>query len=817
MISGFLWLSFGAFAQKPGRLSKSYLRTPEILNAELLFARNRGNREMELLINGLQVYELLEQRKYAEAEAEGLNLISNLSECSGCNTFLWHGFSVNDVFDHLGQLYIELGNNRKAEYFLKEAERRKQNIPLWSPVRLRNTRLQTKFYLQIADWQNAAVYLKKLRRGIRAGLEPGDELRDAYNQYYRGLLLVALNTGDLKLAHKNLKRAQGAYITNDRGILTPSNPKFWDAELHYLTALYFLASNSPHQALKILEHSIDPDAYRVRIHAFYALGKFDEAFVAAKTLLEINLRQVKEEFPILTESEQETFSKKLEADLDTYLSLSMLANHSYQANVFDKLFEYRLVTKGIRLNLLKKVQSSLTSAGIGLGSQVARLQSMKSELSRLQSSAKLVDLRDLNGTKKAARITALKDSIELIDRQVYLNIEAAGGWIQSVTAPEIQNYLKIKPGGVALEFIRFTNQINPTRLKIFDAKKDSTAYLVLGLNGNELRYTFLKNGYELEHRILQRYYNGIKNNLNDSLTYYKYFKPLEQVIGSASRIYLSADGVYNQINLNTLFDGSRFLIDRFNFSQMTNLQELASTKSDNFPDRGRAVFFARPDYLNATDKHLESKQAINRAVTLDEIRQANFDDLVGTEDEVLTAKSMLKNAGWKIDVNLGSLAEERRIKEQINPTVLHIATHGFFLNGIAADPMLESGLILSGINSYTLNDDQDGILTAMEASALTLDSTQLVVLSACETGLGRLSNGEGVYGLPRAFSIAGAKRIIMSLWKVSDEGTSRLMSLFYKNLAYNLSVSESFRNAQILLRAEYPDPYFWGGFVLLGH
>ena len=201
----------------------------------------------------------------------------------------------------------------------------------------------------------------------------------------------------------------------------------------------------------------------------------------------------------------------------------------------------------------------------------------------------------------------LRDSIEFIDRQVSLNIDAAGGWYKSISVPDIQNYLERASDGMAIEFIRFTNQINPTRLKIFDTRKDSTAYLVLGLDGHNLRHTFLTNGYELEHRSLQRYYNGIKYNLNDSLTYLRYFRPIEKLIGSAQQIYISADGVYNQVNLNTLFDGNAYLIDRYSFKQLTNLQELVSRETDSLAVPGLAVFFARPDYLKGMEKNQDRK------------------------------------------------------------------------------------------------------------------------------------------------------------------------------------------------------------------
>ena len=170
---------------------------------------------------------------------------------------------------------------------------------------------------------------------------------------------------------------------------------------------------------------------------------------------------------------------------------------------------------------------------------------------------------------------------------------------------------------------------------------------------------------------------------------------------------------------------------------------------------------------------------------------------------------------------------------------MHIATHGFFLKdvdkltsekvfGIQSEkakdnPLLRSGLFLTGSaaamegqNTSELSSEDDGILTAYEAMNLTLDQTDVVVLSACETGLGDVKSGEGVYGLQRAFFIAGSGAIVMSLWKVNDEATQQLMTKFYSEWVKTGNKLKAFRNAQLALRQTMKDPYFWGAFVMIG-
>ena len=175
---------------------------------------------------------------------------------------------------------------------------------------------------------------------------------------------------------------------------------------------------------------------------------------------------------------------------------------------------------------------------------------------------------------------------------------------------------------------------------------------------------------------------------------------------------------------------------------------------------------------------------------------------------------------------LGSSATERSIKNAVNHDILHIATHGYFLEDEAIhntpNPLLNSGLILAGATNFIrqgqnpLHSEDDGILTAFEAMNLDLENTNVVVLSACETGLGTVQNGEGVYGLQRAFQLAGANYIIMSLWPVDDEATQYLMSEFYKQWAVKENVRDAFRQAQLSTRQKFNASYYWGAFVLIG-
>jgi CHAT domain-containing protein len=133
---------------------------------------------------------------------------------------------------------------------------------------------------------------------------------------------------------------------------------------------------------------------------------------------------------------------------------------------------------------------------------------------------------------------------------------------------------------------------------------------------------------------------------------------------------------------------------------------------------------------------------------------------------------------------------------------------------VKPDPMFNAGLVMAGVMKKKEGDKEDGVITAFEVSNLNFSSTELVVLSACETGLGEVENGEGVFGLQRAFKIAGANNIIMSLWKVDDKVTQQLMTEFYGYWLSGLDVPTAFYMAQNKIREQYRQPYFWGAFVI---
>jgi len=317
-------------------------------------------------------------------------------------------------------------------------------------------------------------------------------------------------------------------------------------------------------------------------------------------------------------------------------------------------------------------------------------------------------------------------------------------------------------------------------------------------------------------------------------------RPVRAVIGDVRTLYVAPEGALNLVPFAALVDEQgRYLIERYTFSYLSSGRDLLIDRRDRRPN-GPPVVIADPAFM-ADSGTSGTNPSVNRALDVGSI---NFPPLPGTAAEAKALNHLLPGA----TVLTGADATESALKAVSRPRIVHIATHGFFLENSSAtgkdsseskralklkstsapkfagrppapteDPMLRSGLVFAGVGSLRSGED-DGVLTALEAAALDLRGTRLVVLSACETGLGDVMSGEGVFGLRRAFSIAGAETLVMSLWQVADEATMELMKGYYARLADGVSRAEALRQTQLTLLKDTKTtaPFYWAAFISSG-
>lgn len=341
---------------------------------------------------------------------------------------------------------------------------------------------------------------------------------------------------------------------------------------------------------------------------------------------------------------------------------------------------------------------------------------------------------------------------------------------------------------------------------------------------------------DLDDKFYKLYKNSIRFKTDDKESYNNYWKPIADKLSalsggkSFSKVYVSPDGIYHLINISTLKNPAtnKYVLDEIQVQPTTSTSDIAGVSIRKEDNNLTAILIGRPSYkTNAGGGSGQLTEGSTRGF-VNNFKNENVPDLPGTETEVLSIKEEMEKSKVKVKHYLKDEATEDKLYQLHSPGILHIATHGFWA-GTGANStegfrlfnaMANSGLLLSGVVNYYSTDNYpntyDGILTAYEAQNLDLSNTSLVVLSACETTLGYLDAGEGVYGLQRAFRAAGAGSIITSLWKVDDNATKDFMIIFYQQYLATKDKSAAFSFAQKAIKEKYIYPYFWGAFVMMG-
>lgn len=329
--------------------------------------------------------------------------------------------------------------------------------------------------------------------------------------------------------------------------------------------------------------------------------------------------------------------------------------------------------------------------------------------------------------------------------------------------------------------------------------------------------------------------------------YRKIWEPIEPYLKGVKKIYYSPIGLLNTISFNAIANDTTYIGQEYDLFQLTSTAQIKQVKESDKPfTLSKALVYGGVLY-DANEKDLVAE---SRSYAKDNSLAWNVNNegkgairsgwgyLPGTKIETETICSKLDSAGIQATLISGVKANEESFKNKTNGNdLIHIATHGFFLSdkkeialnhfiqslrsvNTESSAMIRSGLLFAGANrAWTGNNIvpniEDGILTAEEISNVNLSGTKLVVLSACETGLGEIKSCEGVFGLQRAFKLAGVQSLIMSLWKVDDNATMHLMNNFYSNWIGGMSKHNAFNSAIEQIRKTYTSPYYWAAFVML--
>jgi CHAT domain-containing protein len=622
------------------------------------------------------------------------------------------------------------------------------------------------------------------------------------------------------------------------------------------------------RALAIVE-AVDgpdhPDTRAVVLNlaiAYYGWGKTDLAATYFDRGLASLVKQIDSSFTYMSERQRLQFLATEPGAFPLFFSFAV-NGQAKDPTLAGKMYDALLWEKGLVASNAAALRAKILDSGdreaVALFDQLTAKRAHLAALAATPSG-------DADWRKAMAQLDQEANTIEanLVKRSAAL---ADLKSLEKLTWHDLQKALK--PDEAAVEYVRFQPHDGVHWIH-------ADAYAAVVLTPSAAPKVFLLgNAQKLEAEPVVAYRADVGRSRGISLpaaktaaapapgagmaaAYAAFWKPIESSLGSATRVYVAADGILNQVPMGLFTDPSgKLLLEKYDLRAVNSTKDLLRPRRSAGAGK-TAVVLGNPafDLTEAAQRDAISKLgsgAANSAAAAPAPTGPGFrgnepggplPPLPATQAEAQAVATSLKNAGWQVSLYTGSMALKEVMDRARSPQVVHLATHGFFLPNTAAaeppapggrpsgqsavrDPMLRSGLYFAGADRTRAGQPpaaglEDGVLTAYEASQLHLQGTELVVLSACETGLGQQSNGEGVFGLRRGLQEAGVESMLMSMWSVPDQETQELMTLFYQQWLGGLDPHEALRRAQLkerdVVKQRYGRdlPYYWGAFVLVG-
>ena len=581
---------------------------------------------------------------------------------------------------------------------------------------------------------------------------------------------------------------------------------------------------------------------------YVSMGRSNDGLALMERSQGIDLIQIEQILGFAPEREQTQFLSTREGNLIAYFSL-IHQRFPNNPKAIKNALDVWLARKGILLEAQKQIQNVLAGKDNTKSREIfTALTRVRQELASL-----VLGVPGKEGSQAyQKRITYLTTQKETMEGQLSR---------LSQTFAQQKKTRIATTSAVAAALPKGTVLIEIARIRDFDFKTvmlGTSRYLAFVLSagkGSDVSLVDLGSADNIDHKVAD-----FKKSLGNSRTqpdllakqsndlYKIIFAPLTSAIGNSKQIFLSPDSSLNLIPFEVLQDDQgRYLIETHTFRYVSAGRDIAGYGM--VKEKGqKAILMGDPDFDLATG--IKAPDTARKVALSRSMQGISFSRLPATKKEVEAIAAILGSAAS--NTYTGKVATESVLTQSKSPRILHLATHGFFLSDqdwssmmdeksrgikiIGTDkaipkkpvrienPFLRAGLALAGANNSLAQEGAtEGILTAEKILGLNLRGTDMVVMSACETGMGDVKNGEGVYGLRRAFTQAGAKSLVMSMWEVPDVETKELMVSFYKNLqSGKMNRAEALRNAALKQRQTVKtrygndNPYYWAAFVFLG-
>lgn len=570
-----------------------------------------------------------------------------------------------------------------------------------------------------------------------------------------------------------------------------------------------------------MRHSLYPNMLRRTASICQKTNHIDEAEQLYLEFVEVQYQLIKQQFTFLSEVEKESYLNKVMDGFDEFCTFALFRK-AKNPGIVGEVYNLVLNTKGILLKSSTLVRKLI-------------LESKDQELvdkyeTWISLKKKITNLHNQPIEKRKEDPALLEEKAALLEKEFTAQV------IDFSSMQEVMNesWTNLQEGlgknEALIEFMHFRTSADSMLYCALVLKYDSEYPVMIPLFEEKELQKVLTD--KTNNQSINELY-GTKLKKNSAL-YNIIWKPLESSLQNIRKVHVSASGQLHKISFACLSkDDGSYLID------LVDLNMMATT----------AYFNHDASFIPTENTSISLFGGIQ--YSSDSSSAYPWQYLSGSKAETDALARSFKKYSGAINYLTGSEATKMNfVNIASKSNILHIATHGFFFPdplelmvdivdstehgdikfrgtnaGRATDlyvnsqnPLMRSGLVFAGANDYWngLQDDENdnGIITALDVINLNLNSTKLVVLSACESGLGDIVDGEGVYGLQRAFKMAGTDFIIMSLWQVPDKETAEFMEIFYGFLYKKNDIREAFALTQQTMREKY-DPYYWGAFVLI--
>jgi len=621
------------------------------------------------------------------------------------------------------------------------------------------------FYVSVKQYDRAIAFLKEEESFWVSRLSKNNShVADIYMLYAQ----ISYNKNEYKESEKQYVEAQSIYES-----------VFGNAHLSYTYATSRLA----------------------KVH--YMLKQPDKALTLMENCLPQYLLYVEKYFPNLSFQEKSKFWFKIKDEFEFYNFLILSSEDSKNKSI-GNVYNNILSTKAILLSSDVKLRKQISQSGDTLLISLFDQWLIQKELLASSVSKSKEQLAEENLSVSQIELSVERLEKEMSERSSAFQTQSK----KAITWKEVQDQLTENEFAVEILKFRYFD-------KVFTDSVIYAGLIVSGQGKGTPEKVIFKDGNKMDNMYYAYYQNMTKLKGNDTYSYNVYWKPLKDKIPNGATIYFSADGVYTQLNVETFKNSTnQFALDENQFVYVSNTKDIipvvkSKQKKKSEIQNDLYVTCGNPSFYSNT---FNGRQFIS--------------PLPGSEKEVIQIDALLNKNNKNHKLLLNEKVTEDTLFSFQNIRSLHIATHGYFKEedklleaSVESNPLLNSGLLLYGAGDILASDNyvniKSGVLTAFEVVNMHLDNTELVVLSACETGKGQVQSGEGVFGLQRSFLVAGANCIIISLFKVNDAVTQDLMISFYSNWLQSNDKRASFVKAKKEIKEKYPDPIDWGSFIMI--